>query len=831
MSQQPVWETDAGSLGTVPEGRFYSISLRAHDPDFPLDPTQIEYTLLAGALPAGMQVQRNGTIEGIPVSIADFKGVPTEVSENVDSKFTIRATSQANRINDRTFSITVTGQDEPEFTTPAGPIGQYFDGTEVDFQFEYEDLDSNDTIVIDYASGKLPPGLTISPDGRLTGFIQPAQSLDINSTGYDRDGTRYDQWPNDFGAKSISTNYEFTLQITDGKSVSTRKFSIFVYSRNAMTADTTEVTADSGFVTADTLAERGPYIINDESDIGRWRHDNFFTYQFLGVDPDGYAIEYTLTDGALPPGITLDPVTGWIHGYLPDVALTEVDYTFTIKAFRSVARDTVFDAGQTSLDNHTTQFDSVGIVASVPYEFNMTVYGEADTEVTWITDAFLGYIDNGDPSTFSVYAVHPSITLQYRLKPGAFSRLPQGLTFLSSGNIVGRTSFKTFSLDGGTTTFDSERSTRLEIDPTTFDRTFVITVEAFSSDGTVSTTKQFTMVVDRVYDTPYNILYAKAMPPREDRELINTLVLNSNIFVPELIYRPDDANFGISQNVIYPHAYGLSPATLDDYFASMELNHYNKTVILGEIKTARALDNDGNVLYEVVYSQIIDDQENLEGESVSKVVDFKKSELNPGTGDIDLTPGLEVYPNSFENMREQVVAEIGQVSKVLPRWMLSKQEDGRILGFTPAWVIAYVNPGSSALVKYRIEQQFGIQLNKVDFEIDRFTLDNRLTEHWDLDNQEWIESGMTTFDREFNTVLAADTTRYTADNDELTADITTRTIPPGDPGWVTTPYQNPYETIFDGGSTRFIFPSDLFEDTDRFDKYVMFPQTKIIDNT
>ena len=158
MSQAPVWITESGSLGVVPEGKFYRISLQAEDPDFPGDPTKVTYKLIAGKLPEGVQVNTNGTIEGIPISVADFKGVPAEVSENTTSKFAIRATDDEDRVADRTFTLTVSGQDKPEWITEAGLIGRWFDGSEVEFQFEVTDLDPGDELEITLIAGELPPG-------------------------------------------------------------------------------------------------------------------------------------------------------------------------------------------------------------------------------------------------------------------------------------------------------------------------------------------------------------------------------------------------------------------------------------------------------------------------------------------------------------------------------------------------------------------------------------------------------------------------------------------------------------------------------------------------
>jgi hypothetical protein len=90
-----------------------------------------------------------------------------------------------------------------------------------------------------------------------------------------------------------------------------------------------------------------------------------------------------------------------------------------------------------------------------------------------------------------------------------------------------------------------------------------------------------------------------------------------------------------------------------------------------------------------------------------------------------------VYPNSLPNMRDQVIDVVGQISGLLPLWMLSKQKNGKVLGFTPAWVMAYCNPGTSGQIAYNIREQFGDQLNLVDFEVDRYELDRLLSKNWD----------------------------------------------------------------------------------------------------
>ena len=614
---QPVWVTPAGDLGTIAENLFFQVPVLATDPDGGT-PT---YSLIAGRVPEGIQVTSNGTIEGVPLAYTSVKGTPTEVSENVTSTFAIRATSPNGvTINDRTFSLTVTGQDIPEFTTAAGSLGTFYDCDGVNITIGFTDTDPNDVIVIDVDNGELPPGLTINPTtGVISGHITPISDLPDDATaGYD--ASAFDLYPFSFQTRSINKNYEFTLRITDGKDQNLRTFTMFVVSRDSLTADTTDFDASNDILTADLSPQRTPYITNYPpattnptvvaGTIGTFRHDNFFAYQLIGFDCDGDAFEFEIIQGDsadLPPGIVFDRSTGWLTGFFPDQGATETIYNFDITISK--------------LDNNQ--------VVSAPYSYTISVIGNIENSVVWLDGTLipgrsiddpiysLGSINNGGISTFSIKATNPTGRLLL-FKLGTYSlgnQLPQGLSLLESGNIAGRVSFNTFAIDGGTTTFDKDVSTRLNAAETTFDKAFDFTVVAYSSDGLVSVSRRFRITIDRAYNSPYQGLYIKAMPDQKDRNFVNSLLQDTDIIQPSRMYRPDDPYFGIASSVIYNHAYSLDTASLDEYLLALSKNHFRKKLILGEIKTAQALNPDGTVEYEVVYSDVVDTGVNKLGES------------------------------------------------------------------------------------------------------------------------------------------------------------------------------------------------------------------------
>lgn len=864
---QPVWITPAGSLGTVPEGVFFQVPLIAQEPEG----ATVKYQVIAGELPPGVQCNTNGVIVGTPQAVASVQGVPEEVSRDVTSKFAVRAYTTTtingvtviNRLADRTFSLTVTGQDAPEFVTPAGNIGTYFDGTQItDLQIEYTDTDPDDVVVVKLAAGRLPPGLNLSPTGLISGYIAPLAPNEATA-GFSRDEQGYDEYSFDFDTMSTNSVYEFVLEVTDGVASNLRTFTITVYSRDSLTADDTDITADNTFVTADGTPIRTPLLLTPPGSIGNIRSDNFFAYKFNGIDPNGNQIVYVMvpSDALNDLNLTLDPASGWLYGYIPDQGLTEETYSFAIQVY--------------------VQGNPSNI--SGEYDFTLTVRGAVDTEIIWLTPgsateraktpASLGTINNGGTSMFYVEAVNTSgIPLQYRLKSGSNSDLPQGLTLLSSGHIAGRVSFDTFALDGGTTTFDVDSRNLTVTAPTTFDLKHIFTVEAFSSDGRINVAKQFSITVNRAYNEPYDNLYIQAMPPENDRALVQNLLEDTTIIPPTLLYRSDDPNFGRATRVVYDHAFGLTSATYADYVSSLYENHYWKNLILGSIETAQAVDAAGNVIYEVVYSRIIGGLTNDQGESVSKEVALPYP-VNANTPDqIDT-----VYPNSLPNMRDQVIDTVGQISNELPLWMISKQADGRVLGFTPAWVICYTKPGESGQIAYNIRTQFGVQLNQVDFEVDRYELDRLLSINWDPATGSWVPSPpqATTFDygdvyavsvtaggNDYNvgdtfTVSGADLGGEDGVNDavlevlainESTGAITAMTIsgtavfsakgtdfsgidPTADTstgdGLVVT-ISVPNTTVFDGNSLQFIDPVDMYSNSTDYDKYLVFPKRTIL---
>jgi hypothetical protein len=335
-----------------------------------------------------------------------------------------------------------------------------------------------------------------------------------------------------------------------------------------------------------------------------------------------------------------------------------------------------------------------------------------------------------------VYAVADT-AISYRITSGA---LPPNLILLSNGEITGRVA-------------DQPTDTLLEQNTETV---FTFTIQAYSPlYPVVQASKTFTITVLQEYTQPTDTLYIKAAPSINDRNILNTLLTSETLIPEAMVYRPNDIYFGKSTSIIYEHAYGIYASEIDEYLAAVTQNHYWRNITLGEIKTAVAKNSLGEIIYEVVYSEVIDNLVNPLGVSIQQEIYWPRP-INLGLGpwytsitDIftsydtvlgqdyytSLTPGFAqtLYPNSLFNMRNRVGQIVGQEfdSRLLPLWMTSQQENGGTLGYTQAWVICYTKPEFADIIKNNINTNWPYTLNQINFRIDRFSVNKSETYNYD----------------------------------------------------------------------------------------------------
>lgn len=497
------WITPAGSLGLLTERISVDIPLSANTNTI----NSVTYTLIAGNLPRGLRLS-NGSI----------KGSPTEVKVYTESKFVIRASDTVD-IEDRTFTIAVDGSDRPIWLTKegflnVGPAEAYFvlDNAQVNFQLEAKDPDLIAGGTLEYYlvpnGGLLPPGLSLSKDGLISGFTDPifaVQYLRDNSGGYDT--APLDIFPVDFvearsngydtfvydavtfdynepsnNPKRISRIYNFVVAVTDGVYSENRLFKIYVVTEEFLQADNSIIQVDTNLFQADASSARSPIWIT-ESNLGRFRANNYvtifldvydpptlsgtITYLLLPTNPDNTASE-------LPPGMELDSVTGDIAGSVPYQARITKTYKFTVRAINYPATLAYAQYVYKGTWNNSTTFnvndavDFEGItyicinqhINRLPNDetywragtsktektFTVEIVGEIESAVNWISDNDLGTIKPNTPS--QLYVEAESLLYGGRIAYEYVSgTLPPGLIFLPNGIIQGKV--KQFADDAG----------------------------------------------------------------------------------------------------------------------------------------------------------------------------------------------------------------------------------------------------------------------------------------------------------------------------------------------------------------------------------------------
>ena len=724
----PVWTTTAGKISSIEEQVAYSVQLEANTSDS----TSVTYSLIAGSLPSGMELTSTGLLTG----------VPAEVSKRTRYTFVVRATA-GTQITDRNFYLDVEGADTPTFTTAAGQLqledstktGLYWvlDGERVGYQIVAEDTDTRagQTLMYEIVQGELPPGVTMSSSGYISGIVELTDT-DPEQTrgGYDE---RYDDVVFDLTLTtlSVSKNYDFIVRVSDGTSIVEQNNAIFVYSADYWRVSNTYITIDgdtlNGFpLLMDFSSYRRPVhrkpVFTTGSDLGTFRHDNevALTINVADFDPQQQDLEYSIVAGALPSGLTININTGEITGTLPRQAAVETDYVFTIRANRVVMLE---DSAVTNVFTDET--------------FTMKVIGEIDIGISFSTDADLGTLSADQPSTIDIIAVAEQTdrVLNYTVTSGS---LPPGITLSEQGSLVGTIDPQDFS--------DSTRT-----------YTFTVTVSDQYQDA--ATSKEFSVAIDIPFTTiRYGDMKGEATS-LIDQNIFYNIAQDPSINNSENIYRGEDANFGMKNKSEMLMLSGLEAQTLETLQEQMEQNHAPKTMYFGDIKTAVAKENNA-IVYEVVYIEMKDRLVNNDNEAVSSSItvrtDIEQPLLGPDAGVMELTVDSEeyeithrsglafstsgskvgfanalttdldfistVYPNAVENMRTRMKSLGHKEWTYLPLWMRTTQSgDLGPLGFVLAVPICYCKPGKSALVKKRIEDK-NLEFKNIHFIIDRYKI-------------------------------------------------------------------------------------------------------------
>lgn len=344
------------------------VRLDPGDLTLPISSNVTNLQVIAGKLPSGLRVEE-----------LDIRGTPFEEATTVEYKVVFRATSP-DGFEDRTIIFLVGEEDEPFWVTNADllPVGRgdsffILDNEFINYQLIAQDPDVSAGQPLEYyirpGDGNLPPGISLTPEGKLVGVVEPLLALDKRAEEGGWDTSPYDVYPQDFAIRSdngwdsffydtfnfdfnyksqtpkkLNRFYEFRVTVNDGytENPPQRIFRIYVVGDDFLRSDNSILKVSTGIFRADNTNIRQPIWLTP-TDLGYKRANNNVIIYLDVYDSDTLdgKVLYNLADfnddgtpSIIPPGTKLDSISGEIAGTLGYQPAITKEYKFTITATR-----------------------------------------------------------------------------------------------------------------------------------------------------------------------------------------------------------------------------------------------------------------------------------------------------------------------------------------------------------------------------------------------------------------------------------------------------------------------------------------------------------------
>ena len=671
---KPIWITPVGFLSTASELVSTSTAVSATG-------TGVTYSIISGSLPGGLLLSNTGTIYGTPSAVVN----------TVRNKFVVRATN-TDGVVDRTFLLDVQGADKPIWSTAGGYLPAGYNGEGYILNYGWVDINLAATAVdpsstplryyVAENSGSIPPGLTLSQDGRLSGYV--------NYT---------------FVAQDVPVLHTFIVTATDGVAETTSsQFNLLVLGPDMLRADSDFLTLnDNEYSILDltilptSISYLQPLQFLNGTDLGVVRADNNQDIPVKAYDPAPFRgpVTYSIIEGietqvevvttttttietvyidspawSLPDGLSLDPNSGYLYGFIPYQPAYTQNYNLRILATK------------------TDQLS--GTVVTATNTFTLAIKGEVESAIEWITDSNLGSIYTGIDSDLYVKArqLVSGYTIKYDVVSGD---LPPGLDLARDGTLCGQVNY-------GST------------------GTYTFTVSAGDVYGLSSIQREFSVTAVQITSTEYTKIYMKPFFTMDKRQTWSEFISNTFTFDPSLIYRYYDSNFGVQHELRVNLEFGIERLDLEYYVGALRENFYRRRFNFGAVKKAVAQDVSGNNIYEIIYLDVVED--NVDALGQSAVPTFYAN------NDI-------YYPSSIDNMRRQlrlIPLEDNTYIKTRvdnqPRFMSTPQDgDYKPAGYMRVIPLCYALPGQGDKIISRIKLS-NFNFGLLDFEVDRIIVEN-----------------------------------------------------------------------------------------------------------
>lgn len=454
----------------------------------------------------------------------------------------------------------------------------------------------------------------------------------------------------------------------------------------------------------DTVASNQIYLLNVLGDIPSTIE--FISTSSLGVLTPGeiselavkavntntnYSIQYEIISGQLPPGLTFNQ-DGTIQGRVINSGQTYFDFGLTTATF---------------VGNIVNNILTVNTVTSGEIILHQSIANDNITSPTYLVKGAGNTWTVSDLTTTATNTVTNTSTYIW------------GLTFPTLVPTPINVDTSTFVASTLSPTAYANNILVVDGSATTVDKNWYFTVRASDVYRLSSVEKECYITVYQDTLTEYTRIYVKPFLTKEKRMAYKDFITDPIIFDPVLIYRPNDPEFGIQQNIKMLLETGIEKATLDDYAGAMQEFFYRKSFYFGEVKSIPAQDSNGNNIYDIVYVEIIDNQMN-------------------GTTSPSYAVSVNNMQLALESIQLDSTTVIGVNSRLQPKYMTTLQSDtGVAIGFVKAVPLCYTIPGGALKILSRINN--AISTGAFDFKQYHFDTDRIVVETVkDTEQTGWI---------------------------------------------------------------------------------------------
>lgn len=420
------------------------------------------------------------------------------------------------------------------------------------------------------------------------------------------------------------------------------------------------------------------------SDLGTLQSNQNYIFKLPLLDPrpNVGTLFFNVTTGTLPNNLELNSASGILSGFVTTQNNFKENFTFDISATKTINENFTV----------TTQ------------TFQLSVINYTDEKLSWNTTGSLGTVVIGKPITLEVNTIAKNSiqSSKYKIKSGS---LPPGITLNLDGLITGVVPINT-ATSTETLIYDFE-------------------INGLDSNNNILSTGTFSITTIQTTSTEYTKIYCRPYLSLAKRNLYQEYINNTDIFNQNWIYRSSDPNFGIKKDMRIILDFGIKVQYLYDYYSIIKDRFYKRKFQISDIKILPYRTSQGNIIYEMVYLEVLDQFEN----NLSKNINARTADLTLSTLYDPIIPdefeptSTATYYNTIQEIRNSVREEIDFTDNLNPDFLTTwSVENNTLTNYFVYIPICYATPGKGNLIKNRTEN-FGFDFKIFDIEIDRIILE------------------------------------------------------------------------------------------------------------